>query len=197
MNQSAEQIQILTWWWCWIKSQVCQLILREMWMSVQNFIAVHPTAVEIFESEPKWWTNQHAIWRAMLLNIRRTCGGCVFVFFVCIWTHVYIKIQIHDEKTVKLFKHLLCLNAKTNSWMQTKTNILDPQPHVSEHFIQICGSFWNIPPDKTSNNAKLLSGSNRQSAFAVLCFSKSYKVLRENSVKGPQLINVSSAICRN
>ncbi len=27
------------------------------WMSVQTFMAIHPVVVEIFQSEPKWWTD--------------------------------------------------------------------------------------------------------------------------------------------
>ena len=55
------------------RSGIARLVGYILWgpyMSVQNFMAIHPIVVEIFQSGPKWWANHHtniAIHRAMPL----------------------------------------------------------------------------------------------------------------------------------
>ncbi len=50
--------------------KLLQFILWGPWMSEPNFIAIHPVVVEIglFQSRPKWWTDQQTIPRATQLK---------------------------------------------------------------------------------------------------------------------------------
>ncbi len=46
------------------------VILWGPWMTVQNIMEIYPIAVEMFQSEPKWWADWLAIHKTRLLPVQ-------------------------------------------------------------------------------------------------------------------------------